>query len=119
MWLEEPAGWTRRPENDDERESALDAIREAASKDLGQLTRSRLADNQLASWRKAYGFSGPGSAWERSCMIRDIHDDAAPSIGAKMNANTQDFIKQLHDIMRRAILEAGGRVLARSAKEAR
>ncbi|WP_274423943.1 hypothetical protein [Chelativorans sp. YIM 93263] len=116
-WLDRPAGWTRQPENDDEREIALDAIREAVFKELSRLTKSRLTDEQVANWRDAYDFSGPGSAGKRSRMIEEIHDHAAPRISAAMSPDARAFLDQLHDILRDAILEAGGQVLPVTAKK--
>jgi energy-coupling factor transporter ATP-binding protein EcfA2 len=116
-WLDRPAGWTRQPEDDDEREIALDAIREAVFKELSRLTKNRLTDEQVAHWRDAYDFSGPGSAGKRSRMIEEIHDHAAPRISAAMSADARAFLEQLHDILRDAISEAGGQVLPLSAKQ--
>lgn len=116
-WLDRPAGWTRQPENDEERELALDAIREAVFKELSRITKSRLTDEQVTNWRDAYDFSGTGSAGKRSRMIEEIHDHAAPRINAAMSSDARAFLDQLHDILRDAILEAGGQVIPASAKQ--
>ncbi|WP_372085027.1 hypothetical protein [Tistrella mobilis] len=116
-WLDRPAAWTRQPANDEEREIALDAIREAVFKELSRLTKSRLTDEQVANWRDAYDFSGPGSAGKRSRTIEEIHDHAAPRINAAMSSDARAFLDQLHDILRDAILEAGGRILSVSTMQ--
>jgi len=109
-WLDRPVGWTRQPENDDEREIALDAIRGAVFEEISRLTRSRLTDDQVANWREAYDFSGTGSGGRRSRMIEEIYDHAAPRISAAMSPDGRDFLNQLHDILKNAITESGGKV---------
>jgi len=71
-WLDQPIRWTRLPEDDDEQEIVLNAIREAVSKKLSQLTRDRLKDEQEDNWCAAYDFSGRGSAGQRSQAIEAI-----------------------------------------------
>lgn len=48
-WLDRPAGWTRLPKDEDEREAALDVIRRAVFALLYELTRRRLRDDQVAT----------------------------------------------------------------------
>ena len=50
-------------------------------------------------------------------MIEEIHDHAAPRISAAMSPDARAFLDQLHDILRDAILEAGGQVLPVTAKQ--
>ena len=72
-WLDRPAGWSPHPKNDEEREAALDKIRQAVHKRISELTKRRLKDDQVASWRIAYDHSGSGSAMRRAKTIDDIH----------------------------------------------
>ncbi len=110
-WLDRPAEWARQPEDDDEREAALDRIRRAVFAQLFELTKTRLTDDQVSDWREAYDYSGPGSATKRSRMIEVIHDHAAPRISAAMSADAREFLNKLHDILRDAIIEAGGEII--------
>ncbi|MGY4156328.1 hypothetical protein ACVINW_002170 [Bradyrhizobium sp. USDA 4461] len=110
-WLDRPAGWTRPPKDEDEREAALDVIRRAVFARLYELTRRRLRDDQVATWRVAYDHSGTGSATRRAKTIDDIHGTAAPNISAAMSQDAREFLTRLYVILREAIEEAGGIVL--------
>jgi hypothetical protein len=110
-WLDRPAGWTRQPNNDDEREVALDRIRRAVFARLSELTRQRLRDNQVASWRAAYDHSGTGSTTRRAQTIDNIYNHAAPQISAAMSPDAREFLAKLYKILREAIDEAGGVIL--------
>lgn len=109
-WLDRPADWTRPPHTDEERELALDRIRRTVFARLYDLTKTRLTDDQVASWREAFDHSGPGSAMRRAHTIETIHDVAAPRISAAMTADARLFLSRLHEILREAIKDAGGQI---------
>jgi len=110
-WLDRPAGWSPHPKNDEEREAALDKIRQAVHKRISELTKRRLKEDQVASWRVAYDHSGSGSAMRRARTIDDIHLAAAPNISAAMSQDAREFLNKLYEILREAIGEAGGNIL--------
>jgi len=110
-WLDRPAGWTRQPKDDEEREAALDQIRRAVFARLYELTKHRLRDDQVAAWRVAYDHSGTGSATRRARTIDDIHRAAAPNISAAMSQDAREFLTKLYAILREAIEGAGGKIL--------
>lgn len=118
-WLERPSGWTRQPRNDEEHELALDRIRRAVFERLYDFTKSRLTDDQVADWRDAFAYSGPGSATLRARSIETIHENAAPRISAAMSADARLFLNRLHDILHEAITDAGGQISAASAQHVR
>jgi len=109
-WLDRPSGWERTPENEDERELALDRIRRAVFGRLSDLTKRRLTDDQVANWRVAFDESGQGSAARRARTIEAIHENAAPRISAAMSSEARQFLNSLHEILHSAIQEAGGRI---------
>jgi hypothetical protein len=110
-WLDQPAGWTRQPEGEEEREAALDKIRRAVFARLYELTKRRLRDDQVAAWRTAYDHSGTGSGLRRARTIDEIHRNAAPHISAAMNQDAREFLTELYAILREAIEKAGGIIL--------
>jgi hypothetical protein len=110
-WLDRPAGWSRQPIDDEEREGALDKIRRAVFSRLYDLTKRRLKDDQVAVWRIAYDHSGTGSGTRRARTIDEIHRSAAPHISAAMSQEARDFLARLYAILRDAINEAGGIIL--------
>lgn len=109
-WLDRPSGWTRPPRDDEERELALDRIRRAVFARLYELTKRRLTDDQVANWREALDYSGPGSTSLRAKTIEAIHENAAPRISAAMSADARLFLNRLHEILHEAIKDAGGQI---------
>lgn len=109
-WLDRPADWTRPPHTDEERELALDRIRRTVFARLYDLTKTRLTDDQVANWREAFDYSGPGSAMRRAHTIEAIHDVAAPRISAAMTSDARLFLGSLHEILREAIKDAEGQI---------
>jgi len=114
-WLEQPADWSPMPISDEEREAALDKIRQAVFSRMFELTTRRLRDDQVANWRVAYDYSGKGSAARRANVIDEIHDSAAPHMSAAMTQDAREFLASLYVILREAIEEAGGRIRAVAA----
>ncbi len=96
-WLDRPAGWSPLPKDDKEREAALDKIRQAVHKRISELTKHRLKDGQVASWRSAYDHSGSGSAMRRATTIDEIHRAAAPNISAAMSQDAREFLNKLYE----------------------
>lgn len=109
-WLDRPADWTTSPRDDKERELALSRIRQNAFARINELTKTRLTDDQVASWREAFDHSERGSGMRRAQTIETIHEVAAPRISAAMTADARQFLSRLHEILREAIKDAGGQI---------
>jgi energy-coupling factor transporter ATP-binding protein EcfA2 len=109
-WLERPADWSSVPKDDEEREAALDRIRQAVFSRMFELVTRRLKDEQVANWRKAYDYIGSGSAARRASAIDGIHHNAAPHMSAAMTDDARLFLANLYAILQEAIAEAGGRI---------
>ncbi|WP_257175339.1 MULTISPECIES: hypothetical protein [Bradyrhizobium] len=114
-WLDRPAEWKGVPANDEEREAALDPIRQLVFAKLHDLVSTRLRDDQLSRWREAYQFSGKGSASFRADLINDIHHEAAPHMSAAMTQDARNFLNKLYVILQDAIAEAGGEIKSLAA----
>lgn len=114
-WLDRPAEWNGAPATDEEREAALDPIRQIVFSKLYDLVSTRLRDDQLAKWRQAYQFSGKGSASLRADLINDIHHDAAPHMSAAMTQDARDFLDKLYTILHDAIKDSGGAIKSLAA----
>lgn len=114
-WLDRPADWNVSPANEDEREAALDPIRQAVFSRLHELVTTRLRDNQLVKWREAFEFYGRGSASRRADLINNIHHDAAPHMSAAMTQDAREFLDKLYVILQEAITESGGTIRALAA----
>ena len=108
LWLDNPAGWTRQPTNEDEGQTAINEIRREVSVRVHELTERRLMTNKIAAWRTAFAFSGRGSSLLRAEEMNRIYDAAAPSITSAMDPPTQDFLNQVIQIVDDAITKSGG-----------
>jgi hypothetical protein len=114
-WLDRPSDWSATPANEDEREAAVDPIRQAVFSRLHELVTTRLRDDQLSKWREAYELYGKGSASRRADLISDIHHEAAPRMSAAMTQDARDFLDKLYVILQEAILESGGEIRSLAA----
>jgi hypothetical protein len=108
-WLDAPAGWTKSPEDDEERNAALSKIRKAVFSALHDLSEKRLADLHRSDWTKAYDYAGRGSSSERAGEIESIYEHAAPRISSAMSEPARAFLHALHHLVRVAVQESGGR----------
>lgn len=109
-WLDRPAGWSVPPSTEEEREAALDPIRQAVFARLYDVVTTRLRDDQLSKWRNAYELFGKGSAIRRADLINNIHHEAAPHMSAAMTQDAREFLDKLYAILQQAIVESGGEV---------
>ena len=109
-WLNEPAGWTRAPADDDEGRAAIDQIRQEVLGGIRALAERRLIRSHPGDWQAAYGFRGAGSSRQRADRMAHIYEAAAPSISSVMNPPTQAFLDEVVEIVRTAVENADGSV---------
>ena len=110
LWLDNPAGWTRQPEDEDERQAVINAIRQRVYIDIHLLAERRLVTSHRGGWRRAFGFSGLGSSFDRAREMDRIYKSAAPSITSVMNTPSQGFLDEVIEIVRNAVENVGGSV---------
>ncbi len=108
-WLDSPSGWTRDPGDEDERVSALNAVRNGVFNALHTLVTDRLGEQHRAEWMLAYTFSGRGSGSRRASEIRRIYEASAPPISASMQPTARAFMSDVVSIVRDAVEKSGGR----------
>ena len=65
LWLDNPAGWTISPE-ESEGQAVINRIRQKAYIQIHLLAQRRLLTHHRRGWMTAYGFSGPGSSFDRA-----------------------------------------------------
>jgi len=109
-FLDEPIDWTREPEDEQERQTAIARIRRAVSAAMHELATRRLVEHQLAEWRTAYEFRGTGSTFERARTIRGIYDEAAPLPDAVMPPPSKQFLTEVRRLLTSAITASGRQV---------
>ncbi len=95
LWLDRPAGWTRHPADENEGQAAINRIRRKVYANIHTLAEQRLLADHRRGWRAAFGFSGPGSSFDRAKELGRIYDAAAPSISSVMDESTQEFMDQV------------------------
>ena len=110
LWLDDPSGWNRVPENEDEGQAAINRIRQAIFVRIHILASQRLITSHMGDWGTAYGFSGMGSSYSRAEVMGQIFDKAAPSVSSVMDMYSQRFRDAIIQIVREAVEEAGGTV---------
>lgn len=108
-WLDNPAGWTRKPSDEDEMVTALNPVRSAVFSALHALVTDRLSEQHRAEWMSAYTFSGRGSGVRRACEIRRIYEASAPPISASMHPTARAFLTEVVRMVREAVEKSGGR----------
>lgn len=107
FWLNDPAGWTRQPENEAERQAAINEIRRKVYIRIHKLAEDRLIISHARDWRIAFESSGTGSSNQRAKEMDRIYNAAAPSIIFQM-AEAQEFTSQVFQLVKDAIQESGG-----------
>ena len=118
LWMDNPAGWTKNPENEIEGWIAINAIRQQVFDNIHTLVYRRLINDQHADWQIAYGgFSGRGSSFDRAECIARIYDDAAPSVSSVRDMRAQRFLDQVIQIVCKAVTDADGWVEGAAKQE--
>jgi len=110
LWMNDPAGWTRSPADDDEARAAIDQIRQEVLGGIRALAERRLIRSHPGDWQAAYGFRGAGSSFQRADRMAHIYEAAAPSISSIMEPSTQAFLDEVVEIVRTAVENADGSV---------
>lgn len=108
LWLNDPAGWTRSPADDDEARASIDQIRQEVLGGIRALAERRLIQSHPGDWQAAYGFRGAGSSVQRADRMAHIYEAAAPSISSIMDPSTQAFLDEVVEIVRTAVKNADG-----------
>lgn len=111
LWLEDPYGWSGHTESEEEKQVAINDIRQKVYDGIHDLARERLIGNHTSDWLVALGFSGRGSSFERARQMEQIYEDAAPSVTSVMDRTTELFLDEVIQIVRDAVEEAGGSIL--------
>ena len=71
----------------------------------------RLIDEHLQEWRDSFGQKGKGSAVRRAIGIRGIYECAAPVPGTVNTTPALELLREVHELVRNAVIENGGMML--------
>lgn len=96
LMLQRPVRWDGGEPNDDDKQLIIDAMANAITKKLMDLTRRRIAEDQRLGWQEAYAQQGVGSTFVRARLIAaEVYDRGAPipTVGATPDQNR--FLKEV------------------------
>ena len=110
LWLDNPAGWTKQPTDENQRETVINEIRRRIYARIHVLSEKRLVATNLRGWQTAFAFSGTGSSYRRAEQMSKIYEAAAPSVASVMDSEAQEFLNQVLRLVNDAVKEAGGNV---------
>jgi hypothetical protein len=109
-FLDEPIGWTRKPDNEQEQQTVIVQVRRSVSAAMHGMAVRRLVQDHLGKWRAAYDLSGGGSTFHRARAIEGIYGHAAPLPDAVMPPPSKEFLLEVRRLVVGAIQSSGGQV---------
>ena len=86
----------------------LSEIRQEVSAAIHELARSRIAAEHVPDWVDANNRRGSGSTFVRARQVMNIYDAAAPIPGTVVDRVAADFLRDVRQIVRKAIEDNGG-----------
>ena len=98
LMLQRPERWSGGEPSDDEKLATLDALSNAVTNRLVELTKRRLRDDVRAGWQEAYLQKGPGSTFVRARIIaNDVYDRGAPIPTVTASPDQNRFMRDVAD----------------------
>ncbi len=110
LWLDHPDGWNRHPEDESEKQAAIDGIRRQVSERIHTLANRRLIVDPSNGWEEAFELRGSGSSYDRADRMARIYEAAAPTVTSVMDMPVHQFMDEIYQIVNEAVQEAGGDV---------
>jgi hypothetical protein len=96
LMLQQPVRWDGGEPDDDERQAVIDAMSNAVTKKLIDLTRRRVVEDVRLGWQDAYAQSGQGSTFKRAQIIaHDVYDRGAPIPTVTASPDQNQFLKDV------------------------
>jgi len=95
LMLQRPVRWTGgEPPTEAEREATLDALANAVTQKLIEVSRLQLKDGVRLAWQDAYAQRGVGSTFARARIIsQDVYDRGAPIPTSVASPDQNKFLK--------------------------
>ena len=109
LMLQRPERWSGGEPSEDERQATLDALSNAVTNRLVELTKRRLRDEVRAGWQEAYLQKGPGSTFVRAKIIAsEVYDRGAPIPGVSASPDQNRFLRDVAAAVDEVVSEFGG-----------
>lgn len=109
LMLQRPVRWTGgEPPSELEQEATLDALANAVTQKLIDVSRHQLKRDVQLEWQQAYAQRGTGSTFVRARMIsHDIYDRGAPIPTAAASPDQNKFLKAVAEAIDEVAAELG------------
>lgn len=109
LMLQRPERWSGGEPSDDERQATLDALSNAVTNRLVELTKRRLRDEVRAGWQEAYLQKGKGSTFERAKIIAtEVYERGAPIPTVSASPDQNRFLRDVAGAVGEVVTEFGG-----------
>jgi hypothetical protein len=110
-FVDSPVSWFPTNPLDDEKEKALNKIKNELDIKLLKYAEINLVNTKISDWDVAYWFRGKGSAEERAKKIKSIFVDAVRITSIHMTRESENFLADIIKIGIDAILNNGGEII--------
>jgi hypothetical protein len=109
LMLQRPERWSGGEPSDDEKQATLDALSNAVTNRLVELTKRRLRDEVRAGWQEAYLQKGKGSTFERAKIIAsEVYDRGAPIPTVSASPDQNRFLRDVAGAVDEVVTQFGG-----------
>lgn len=109
LMLQRPERWTSGEPAEEQKQATLDALTNAITSRLVELSRRRLRDEVRAAWQTAYLQKGPGSTFVRARVIADdVYERGAPIPTVSASPDQNRFLRDVAAVVDDVVREMGG-----------
>ena len=107
--LQRSERWSGGEPSEDEKKAAIDAVSNAVTNRLVNLTLRRLRDDVRLGWQDAYLRKGPGSTFVRAGIVaNDVYDRGAPIPSVSASPEQNRFPREVAEAVDEVVHEFGG-----------
>lgn len=100
LMLQRPVRWENGEPSDDEKQAIIDAMSNAVTNKLVELSKRRLGEDVKLGWQEAYAQRGPGSTFVRARIIAsDVYDRGAPIPTVSASPDQNRFLKDVAQVV--------------------
>ena len=111
-FLDKPILWKPKNHTDSEAEEALSRVQREVFARLHEFINKKLLRVPLKQWMEAFEHKGYGSTRIRAQAIRTIYDTSAPIPGPALDTYSEQFLREVRQLVHEAILEGGGELVS-------
>lgn len=109
LMLQRPERWSSGEPGEEEKQAILDALSNAVTSRLVELTQRRLRDEVRRGWQDAYLQKGPGSTFVRARLIAtEVYDRGAPIPTVTASPDQNRFLRDVAEAVDEVVREFDG-----------